>query len=166
MSATSILALSALYVPLMTQDSMSSVQQVINAVERAKGDNKGAYPAMQITEISKEENAISLQMGGINNIPDLDGWTYYCEKQYYGNVGSVRLRVIPETLEMVESLETIRNKIAYTFPFLKIDTTPSSLKIAARIKEEMKTRNEGVWTPDFENNRSEVYLFNITSTCN
>lgn len=105
-------AFNKVYVPTVANDNFGKVSQLIAAVERAKGDNRGAYPVMAAgTSIATSANAISNQMGGTANATDLIGWTYGC-----ASGASSTITLTSPTYTSATIADLVRNKANTAFP--------------------------------------------------
>lgn len=67
------------YLPARAMSIAESMLQVLSAIERARSDNGGAYPALNFTIGSGGGNLIESHLGGTGvSINDVAGWTYNC----------------------------------------------------------------------------------------
>lgn len=137
---------SLLYVPIMANMTKESFIYLHAAVEGSKRGKVGIPSSTNLDDISEVETGISAQFGGVENMKDMKGWTYYCEKSSQASLLSVT--VLPKTLEAMETVEDMRDYIALKLPALNIDTTRSSVKIADAFREKISNSYNGVWKVD------------------
>jgi len=66
------------YLPTKANSIAQSILGVMSAIERAKSDNGGAYPAGSFTIGSGGGNLVESHLGGLNALGDVAGWQYSC----------------------------------------------------------------------------------------
>ncbi|OGS70692.1 MAG: hypothetical protein A3F91_09265 [Flavobacteria bacterium RIFCSPLOWO2_12_FULL_35_11] len=117
-----LFAFNKLYAPTVANSEFGRVTQLIGAIERARGDNMGAYPALAAaTDVAATANPISNQMGGIASATDLLGWTYGCAA---GTSSTVTLTTAAFSTSTVADL--VRTKTASAFPQWVADASGTS----------------------------------------
>lgn len=119
-----LMGFNKIYAPTVASTEYGRVSQVLGAIERARADNGGSYPAVaagtSLTAVGASK--IYNQMGGTANMGDLAGYTYGCTAG-----ASSTVTVKTTTLSSTTIADLVRGKVSASSPSWTPDAAGTSL---------------------------------------